>query len=399
MSTAVWTHRFEITSVADTALKAATRFWFAVALAGQLVFAFAVATFYGLTALRGDFHGWSKSITHGHVPGDTMGNFAVAMHLASAAAIMFSGGVQLIPAVRSRFPGFHHWNGRIYMLAALALSAAGMYMHWVRGSVGDVIQKVGGSVNTVLIWTFAALALRYALARDFRTHRRWALRLFIVVSGSWFYRIIFFLTFLVMKRPVGFDPTTFSGPFLTFMAFANYLVPLAFLEIYLYARDHGSAFQRMATAGLLFALTIAMAAGLFAVTMAIWVPDVKAGFDPRISIDETLTATIASSGIDAAVVQYYDLKAHQAAKYNFDEDQLNTLGYKMLRGNKFNEAIRVLQLNVEAYPKSSNVYDSLGEAYMNAGNKPLAIVNYNQSLVLNPRNVGAVKMLQRMGAQ
>ena len=398
MSTAVWTNRFEMTSVADTTLKAAARFWFVVSLAGQLVFAFAVATFYGLSALRGDYHGWSKSITHGHVPGDTMGNFAVAMHLASAAAIMFSGGVQLIPALRSRFPVFHRWNGRTYMLAALALSAAGMYMHWVRGSVGDVIQKVGGSLNTVLIWTFAALALRYALARDFRTHRRWALRLFIVVSGSWFYRIIFFLTFLIMKRPVGFDPTTFSGPYLTFMAFANYLLPLAILEIYLHAKDHGGAFQRMATAGLLFVVTLGMAAGLFAVTMAIWVPDVKAGFDPRISIDETLTTTIASGGIDAAVVQYYDLKAHQAGKYNFDEDQLNTLGYKMLRANKFNEAVRVLQLNVEAYAKSSNVYDSLGEAYMNAGNKPLAIANYKKSLELNPRNVGAVKMLQKMGA-
>ena len=398
MSTAVWTNRLEMTSVADAALKVAARFWFVVALAGQLVFAFAVATFYGLTALRGDFHGWNKSITHGLVPGDTIGNFAVAMHLASAVAIMLSGGIQLIPAVRSRFPVFHHWNGRIYMLAAVALSGAGVYMHWIRGSVGDAIQKVGGSLNAVLIWLFAAMALRYALARDFRTHRRWALRLFIVVSGSWFYRIAFFLSFLVFKGPVGFDPTTFQGPFLTFMAFANYLFPLAILEIYLRAKDRPGAFQRLAAAGMLFVLTLVMVAGLFAVTMAIWVPDVKAGFDPRRSIDQTLSATIASGGIDRAVVQYHDLKAHQPAGYNFDEDQLNTLGYKLLHTNKFNEAIRILQLNVEAYPQSSNVYDSLGEAYMDAGDKPPAIANYQKSLELNPKNSGAVKMLQKLSA-
>jgi hypothetical protein len=398
MSTVALTNRLDLTSVADTALKAAARFWFVVALAGQLVFAFAVATFYGLAALRGDFHGWDKSITHGHVPGDTMGNFAVAMHLASAVAIMLSGGVQLVPAVRSRFPVFHRWNGRIYMLAAVALSGAGLYMHWIRGSVGDVIQKVGGSLNALLIWLFAALALRYALARDFRTHRRWALRLFIVVSGSWFYRIMFFLSFLVFKRPIGFDPTTFQGPFLTFMAFANYLFPLAMLELYLRAKDHPGVFQRLAAAGMLFVLTGVMVAGLFAVTMAIWVPDVKAGFDPRRSIDQALSATIAAGDIDQAVKQYHDLKTAQPAVYNFDEDQLNVLGYQLLRANKFQEAIRILQLNVEAYPQSSNVYDSLGEAYMDAGDKPLAIANYRKSLELNPKNVGAVKMLQKLGA-
>ena len=78
MSTAVLTNRLELNSVADTALKAATRFWFVVAFIGQLVFAFTLASFYGLTALRGDFHGWSRFITHGYVTGDTMGNLAVA---------------------------------------------------------------------------------------------------------------------------------------------------------------------------------------------------------------------------------------------------------------------------------------------------------------------------------
>jgi Flp pilus assembly protein TadD len=141
-----------------------------------------------------------------------------------------------------------------------------------------------------------------------------------------------------------------------------------------------------------------MIAGLFAVSLAIWVPQVKAAFDPRQSIAETLSATIASSGLDAAVQQYHDLKATAPATYNFDEGQLNGLGYRLIRANKFKEAIRILQLNVEAYPQSSNVYDSLGEAYMNDGNKPQAIANYQKSLQLNPKNSGAVNMLQKLNA-
>ena len=396
MSTAVMTNRFELDSFADSALKTAARFWFVVTIIGQVMLAFTVASFYSLTAMRGDYHAWK--FTNGFVPGVTRGNWAVVMHVASAAVIMLAGAVQLVPQVRIRFPVFHRWNGRIYMLSAVALSAAGVYMHWVRGSVGDISQKLGGTLDAVLIWGFAAMALRYALGRDFKTHRRWALRLFIVVSASWFYRIGFFLSFLVFKGPFGFNPVTFTGPFLTFMAFGQYLVPLAALEIYLRAQDHHGALRRMATAGMLFAATLAMCAGLFAVAAAIWVPQVKAAYDPRKSIAETLSATIASSGIDAAVKQYHDLKAAASATYNFDEDELNALGYQLINAKKFKEAIRIFQLNIEAYPQSGNVYDSLGEAYMDDGNKPLAITNYQKSLQLNPKNRGAVVMLQKLNA-
>jgi uncharacterized membrane protein len=385
-----------MSSLADTALKAAARFWFGVTVVGQLVFAFTVASFYALTALRGDYHKWN--FTNGYVPGLSMGNTAVVMHVASAVIIMLAGAVQLVPQVRNRFPVFHRWNGRIYMLTAVALSVAGLYMTWIRGSVGDLSVHLGSTLNAVLIWLCGAMALRYALARDFKTHRRWALRFFLVVSASWFFRIGFFLSFLVFKGPFGFDPTTFRGPFLTFMTFAQYLIPLAVLEIYLRAQDRPGALRRTATAGMLFVLTFVMGAGLFAVATAAWVPQVKTAYDPRKSIAETLSATIASSGIDAAAKQYHDLKAAEPSTYNFDEGELNSLGYQLIGTKKFKEAISILQLNVEAYPQSSNVYDSLGEAYMDDGVKPLAIANCQKSLELNPKNRGAVVMLQRLNA-
>ncbi len=388
---------WEMSAVADKSLKAATRFWFGVTVLGQLAFGFAVAAFYGLTAWRGDYHGWT--ITNGHMPGITPRTPAVAMHLLSAVIIMLAGAVQLVPGVRNRFPVFHRWNGRIYMLTAVLLSGAGIYMTWSRGSVGDIPQHLGSTLNLVLIWVFAALALRYALARDFSTHRRWALRMFIVVSGSWFIRIMLFLTLLVFKGPIGFDPTTFTGTYLTFLSFADYLLPLAILELYFLAQARPGALRRMAMAGVLFVLTLVMAAGLFAVTMAIWVPQVKAGFDSRISIAETLLKTIDSSGSDAAVKQYHELKAAAPPSYNFDEAELNHLGYQLLNKKKLKEAIRIFQLNVETYPKSSNVYDSLGEAYMDNGNKPLAIANYEKSLELNPENLNAVKMIQKIKAR
>ncbi|HZQ21591.1 MAG TPA: DUF2306 domain-containing protein [Terriglobales bacterium] len=398
MSTTVMTNRLVLSSAADTALKAAARFWFVTAVIGQFIFAFAVASFYGLTALRGDFHRWGKFITHGWVAGDTMGNFAIVVHVAAAVVIMLAGALQLVPKIRERYPVFHRWNGRVYLSTAVAISMAGLYMTWIRGSIGDMPQHIASTLNAVLIWVCAAMALRYAVARNFRTHRRWALRLFLVASAAWFYRVSFFLTLAIFKGPVGFDPQTFTGPLITFMSFAQYLVPLAILELYFRAQDRPGSARRIAMAGALVVLTIAMGAGIFAVTMAVWVPDVKAGFDPRRSITETLSATIASRGIEAAVKQYHDLKSTEPATYNFDEPELNSLGYQMIRAKKFQDAIRIFQLNIEAYPQSSNAYDSLAEGYLDLGDKVQAIANYRKAIELNPKNRNSIVMLQKVEA-
>jgi uncharacterized membrane protein len=398
MSTAVLTKvetgRWELSSAADIAMKISERFWFGVTLLGQLIFGIAVASFYGLTALRGDYHAWN--FTHGYIPGVTKGNFAVATHVFTAPILMLGGTVQLIPQIRNRFPAFHRWNGRIYMLSAGALSLAGLYMHWIRGSVGDLPQHIGSSLNAVLIWVCGAMALRYAMARDFKTHRRWALRFFLVVSASWFIRIMFSLVFMIFRGPIGLDPTTFTGPLPTTLQFAQYLIPLAVLEVYFRAKDNPGAKRRMATAAMLFVLTLAMAAGLFVGTMGFWVPQIRAGFDFRKSIAETLSATINSRGIDSALQQYHQLKAAQDSSYNFNEGQLNALGYRLIRAKKFSEGIRIFQLNIESFPQSSDAYDSLAEGYLRAGDKARSITNYQKALQLNPKNLNSKLMLAKL---
>ena len=96
--------------------------------------------------------------------------------------------------------------------------------------------------------------------------------------------------------------------------------------------------------------------------------------------------------------QYHQLSAAKVSSYNLDEDELNILGYQLVKANKLDQAIRIFQLNVEAYPNSGNTYDSLAEAYMDDGNQPQSIANYKRSLQLNPGNNNAMKMLQKLNA-
>lgn len=260
-------------AVADSALKMAARFWFTVALAGQWVFVYYIALFYGSLIFGQGLEGLKEShLPNGFVPGDTAGNIAVAAHVFLAAVIMGGGPLQLIPRIRARFPTFHRWNGRLYMLTVFVTSVTGLYMIWTRGSISGLLGDITISLNAVLVILFAALALRSAIVRNFNAHRRWALRLFLVASGVWFFRVGLMLWLFIHKAPVGFDPETFRGPFLTFLGFAQFLLPLAVLEIYFWARDRADTLGRTVTAGGLFVLTIGMGVGIFAATMGMWLP-------------------------------------------------------------------------------------------------------------------------------
>jgi imidazolonepropionase-like amidohydrolase len=118
----------------------------------------------------------------------------------------------------------------------------------------------------------------------------------------------------------------------------------------------------------------------------------------RKPIGDVLFDTIQQKGIQAAVEQYHQFAASQQNSYFFSENELVKLGYQLLRTKKVRDAIEIFKLSVEAYPQSYNTYDSLAEAYMDQGDRDLAIQNYRKSLDLNPANTNAVRMLEKLKA-
>ncbi|HLL70405.1 MAG TPA: serine hydrolase [Pyrinomonadaceae bacterium] len=117
---------------------------------------------------------------------------------------------------------------------------------------------------------------------------------------------------------------------------------------------------------------------------------------PKQSIAEVLMKTITERDVASAIKQYRDLKAAKGADYNFGENELNMLGYQLLGAKRMKEAIEIFKLNVEAYPQAANPYDSLGEAYLAAGERALALQNYKKSVELNPDNANAVAIIKRL---
>ena len=93
------------------------------------------------------------------------------------------------------------------------------------------------------------------------------------------------------------------------------------------------------------------------------------------------------------------MRQEAPTRYNFAEEELNVLGYQLLNRNMVHEAIDIFKLNVEAYPESGNVYDSLAEAYMTDGQMGLAIEHYKKSIEKDPGNSNARGMLKRLGSE
>lgn len=116
----------------------------------------------------------------------------------------------------------------------------------------------------------------------------------------------------------------------------------------------------------------------------------------RGSATDEIDEALGEGGVEAADVRFADLLSRRETGPVFDEADFNRLGYRLLQNGDVEAAAFVFGKNVELYPDSANTYDSLAEAYMNAGRKELAISHYRMSLELNPGNANARSMIERL---
>jgi len=104
-----------------------------------------------------------------------------------------------------------------------------------------------------------------------------------------------------------------------------------------------------------------------------------------------------SLSIDQFISFYNNIKTLQSNIYDVGkETTLNTIGYYLMSNQRLDDAIEIFNLNIQLFPVSSNVYDSMGEAFYNQGNLKFAILNYNKSFELNPQNLNAKQMIKKI---
>jgi thiol-disulfide isomerase/thioredoxin len=113
---------------------------------------------------------------------------------------------------------------------------------------------------------------------------------------------------------------------------------------------------------------------------------------------DLLQEILDTAGLDAARARYAELKAGGFASAYLNEAQMNALGYRCLSAGRLPEALAVFRWNVELFPSSGNVYDSLGEAEVKNGDRAASLRDYAKSLELDPSNRNAERMLAEIRA-
>ncbi|RYF88444.1 MAG: DUF2306 domain-containing protein, partial [Caulobacteraceae bacterium] len=184
------------------------RLWFSVAAVGQLAFIGFILAFYGVRTATGNLAGWNdKPLIDGYIAGDRVGNGVFAAHVLLASVVTLAGLMQLLPALRRRWPEVHRWTGRGFIVIAIFMALSGVWLSVARGTYLSVVSAVAILINGALILVFAALAWRHAVKRRFEAHRLWAMRTFMVVSGVWFLRVGLMGWVIVNRGPVGMTRT------------------------------------------------------------------------------------------------------------------------------------------------------------------------------------------------
>lgn len=252
-------------------LSLAATAWFVAATFGQWAFVAFIVLFFGGPVLGGDLSPLNaKPHVTGYVPGDVVGNLQFVGHALLAGLVTFAGAWQLVPALRRRWPRLHRWNGRMFLSVALVVTLTGFYLVWVRGSQLGPASNLSISLNGLLIVVFALLAWRSARRKDFATHRRHALRAYLLVNGVWFLRIGIMLAGLVLT-PLGIKIDYAGAPFLL-VSFGSWLVPLAVLALYFHTERSPRNGVKVAMATVLWLLALLTLAGSAAAMAFMWWP-------------------------------------------------------------------------------------------------------------------------------
>jgi CubicO group peptidase (beta-lactamase class C family) len=128
-------------------------------------------------------------------------------------------------------------------------------------------------------------------------------------------------------------------------------------------------------------------------------------FEPEFRPSDPVSDNPANRAFTEEMIQLVLTKDLTAATERFQkrakgvdllESIVNNKGYELMEAKKLKESIDVFKLNTIAFPRSANAFDSLGEAYLESGDKKSAIENYKKSLELDPENENAREVLKKI---
>lgn len=127
--------------------------------------------------------------------------------------------------------------------------------------------------------------------------------------------------------------------------------------------------------------------------------DIMLGFEVQPLLSSAMFETarlMVKDGIAAAISGFEKIRSSQKDKYYIGESEFNRLAYDFKKLRKLDEAVAVLEMAISELTKADNLYDSLGEMYLEKGDKEQAIRSYRKALELNSQKASSIAALRKL---
>lgn len=109
-------------------------------------------------------------------------NLRTFAHIVPAAIYLLLLPLQFIRRIRTRYPHFHRWNGRVLVVLGIVVAISALALSRTN-SIGGINEEAATTLYATLLLWFLVAGFRSARRRDFTTHRQWMLRAYGVTLG------------------------------------------------------------------------------------------------------------------------------------------------------------------------------------------------------------------------
>ena len=168
-------------------------------------------------------------------PNAPLTNFSIFLHMLVGAVITLLAPLQISLWLRTNKPKTHRMIGRILVFLSIPTALGGFVYILLRGTIGGTPMDFAFALYGALLLVTSLATIRFARVRNFKRHNRWAMRFFLLVIGSWIYRVHYGLWFAIIGR--NGHTSSFDGPFDAIQNWAFFAPYLLLAEVYYTHRD------------------------------------------------------------------------------------------------------------------------------------------------------------------
>jgi uncharacterized membrane protein len=230
-----------------------------------------------LGALFSDLERWNVPLPRLYDASHPAATVSIGAHFATGALLLLLAPLQLLGIVRERWPALHRWLGRVTVVAAALTGLAGLGFIVAQGTIGGAPMNVGFGLYGLLMTLAAVQTARFARARELERHRRWALRLYALIIGSWLYRMEYGFLF-ALARGAGHS-RTFDAAIDVVMSFFFYVPNLLLVELSLRAGALStSRWRALALDAVMVLATLLVLVGTWFFAANLWGPAILEAF-------------------------------------------------------------------------------------------------------------------------